>query len=82
VNQADRHLNDYPHLMTLAEAARTCNHAAVTLRQAAQRGALRTTRVGEGNRSTLYVSEADLQTYLAGRKTWQVYGAAAVEKAR
>jgi hypothetical protein len=54
--------------LTLAEAARLCGLAPVTLRQAAQRGRMQTTRVGEGRRSTLFVTQADLDAYLNGRR--------------
>jgi hypothetical protein len=56
------------HRYTLADAARRCGLAPVSLRQAAQRGRLQTTRVGEGRRSTLYVTEADLNAYLTSRR--------------
>ena len=60
--------------MTLAEAARLCGHSPVTLRQAAQRGALHTRRVGEGRRATLYTTRDALHAYLANRRTWRAYG--------
>ena len=59
--------------MTLAEAAHRCGHSPVTLRQAAQRGSLSVERVGEGRRSTLYVTVADLTEYLAKRRSWKAY---------
>jgi hypothetical protein len=65
---------DAEQRLTLAEAARRSGHSPVTLRQAVQRGALRAARVGEGNRSTLYVTLADLRAYLERRRAWRGYG--------
>ena len=60
-------------LITLREAARRSGLAAVTLRQAAREGRLAATRVGEGRRSIFLVAPADLDAYLAGRRTWRDY---------
>ena len=60
--------------LTLAEAARQCDHSPVSLRKAVQRGALRAERMGEGRRSTLYVTLADVQAYLEHRRTWRSRG--------
>jgi len=65
---------DEEQRLTLAEAARRSGHSPVTLRQAVQRGALRAERVGEGNRSTLYVTLDDLRAYLERRRAWRGYG--------
>jgi excisionase family DNA binding protein len=64
---------EYEALITLGEAARRSGLAPVTLRQAARDGRLRATRVGEGRRSIFLVNPADLDAYLAGRKTWRGY---------
>lgn len=60
-------------LLTLAEASRICGIAAVSLRQAVRLGRLKATVVGEGRRATFYVTQTDLETYLASRKTWRRY---------
>jgi excisionase family DNA binding protein len=57
--------------ITLREAARRTGLAPVTLRQAARSGRLQAVRIGEGRRSIFLVSPADLERYLAGRKTWR-----------
>lgn len=57
--------------ITLAEAARSSTHHPVSLRQAAQRGTLRATRVGEGNRATWYTTRDDLAAYLQNRRSWK-----------
>jgi hypothetical protein len=59
--------------LTLAEAARLTGHSAVSLRQAVRLGRLKAKRVGEANRSTLYVTRADLDAYLHARRTWRTY---------
>ncbi len=59
--------------MTLREAAERSGLAPVTLRQAARTGRLRATRVGEGRRSIFLVTPANLEVYLAGRRTWRGY---------
>ncbi len=59
--------------MTLREAARRSGLAPVTLRQAARSGRLRATRIDEGRRSIFLVASADLDAYLAGRRTWRGY---------
>ncbi len=63
----------HPERLTIAEAARRSNHAPVSLRQAAQRGALNAERVGEGNRATWYTTTDDLAAYLAQRRSWKTY---------
>ncbi len=60
-------------LITLREAAERSGLAHVTLRQAARSGRLKATRIGEGRRSIFLVAPADLDAYLAGRRTWRGY---------
>jgi hypothetical protein len=59
--------------LTLAQAAQLTGHAAVSLRQAVRRGRLTAEQVGEGRRATYYVTEANLQQYLASRRRRQGY---------
>jgi hypothetical protein len=59
--------------LTLAQAAQLSGHAAVSLRQAVRLGRLTAEQVGEGYRATYYVTEADLQQYLASRRRRQGY---------
>ena len=59
--------------LTLAQAAQLTGHAAVSLRQADRLGRLTAEQVGEGHRATYYVTEADLQSYLASRRRRQGY---------
>jgi hypothetical protein len=59
--------------LTLAQAAQLTGHAAVSLRQAVRLGRLKAEQVGEGRRSTYYVTEADLQSYLQSRRRRQGY---------
>jgi hypothetical protein len=64
---------EHQPLLSLAEAGRLCGHAPVTLRQAIWRGSLLATRIGSGNRATYFVTEADLDAYLASRQSWKSY---------
>jgi hypothetical protein len=59
--------------LTLAQAAQLTGHAPVSLRQAVRLGRLSAEQVGEGRRATYYVTEADLQAYLASRRRRQGY---------
>lgn len=64
---------DADERISMADAARRSGHSAVALRKAAQRGALRAERIGDGVRATYYTTARDLDAYLDGRRTWRAY---------
>lgn len=53
--------------ITLAEAAEIADRSVVTLRQAAQRGALKAERLGPERRGIWHTTRADLEDYLDNR---------------
>lgn len=59
--------------LTLREAADISGLSPVSLKQAARDGRLTATRIGEGRRSLFVTTRADLEDYLANRKTWKGY---------